>query len=161
MPRRAAAQTQEVEEVEESEVDLTKYADKEITPVAQAFTEWITDNTGYEADERTVALAMALRRKFQHDDASRERIAEIREERGVESAAEEKAAPARRGRKPAAAPAEEAEEGEETPAATPKATRARASRGTAKGTTSSSSTSKPASRRGRGAAAASGAEAPF
>lgn len=154
MPRRPAAKPAEAEVEETEEIDLTTYVDKEVTPVAQAYTEWLSDRTGYNADERTVALAMALRRKFQHDEESRERIAEIREER-------EAARPKR-------APKEEESDEEETPAAGAKATRARASRGSK--VTSSSTTSKPAaargaaSRRGRGKAAATaseGAEAPF
>lgn len=147
-PRKSAAAVEEPEETEE--LDLTVYKDKEITPTAQAFTEWIEDETGYAPDERSVYLAMSLRRKFQHDAATRTRIAEIREER-----------------KPAKAEPEE----EKAPAA---------KRGAAKGVTSTSTTAKapargrgaktaeaakptpPARSRGRKpAAAAASAEAPF
>lgn len=126
-PRKTAA----VEEPEETEeLDLTVYADKEITPTAQAFTEWIQDETGYEPDERSVYLAMSLRRKFQHDAATRTRIAELREERKPVKAA--------------------AEPEEKAPAA---------KRGAAKGVTSTSTTAKPPTR-GRAAAAKADAAKP-
>lgn len=167
MPRkRAAAPVQEVE-VEETS-DLSAAVDKPITVTAQAFVEWIEDNTGYEADARSVQLAMSLRRKFQHDEASRERVAELREERAA-TKPEPETAPAkatRRGKAAVAAVPDEPEdeteaEVEEAPAPKP---RSRAARGAAKATASTSSTSRPTRGAGRGTRSASkpaSAAAPF
>jgi len=83
MAPRARAQkaAPEPEEVEDDVLDLTVYADKVHTPTAQAYAEWIEEQTGYAPDEKSVYLAMSLRRKFQHDADTRTRIAEIRDER--------------------------------------------------------------------------------
>jgi hypothetical protein len=93
MPRRAAAAQAEPETEETEELDLTVYATKPVTVVAEAYTEWIEQETGYKADERTVYLAMSLRRKFQHDQGSRDRIAELREERNAAKPAKDAAEP--------------------------------------------------------------------
>jgi hypothetical protein len=128
MPPRKAA-VAEPEEAEGTETDLTVYAEKQVTPVAQALTEWLIDETGYEVDERSVYLTMALRRRSRLDPGIQDRVEEIREER---KAAAEAAKPP----KPVKAAAEESEE---APAAKPRRARATA-------TTSTSSTAKPAGR---------------
>lgn len=166
MPRKsAAAAAAEVEEPEYA--DLSKAADKPITVTAQAFTEWIEEQTGYEADERSVSLAMSLRRSFQHDKTTRERIEDLREEReAAKPKAEPAPAPAKatRGRKAKAAPETEDEdeaEGEPEEALAAPAKRTRAPRGKAAATSSSSATSRPARGRGRAATKPAGAAAPF
>ena len=45
--------------------DYREYATKEITPTMEAFAEWLTKETGYKVDARTVALAGSLRSDFQ------------------------------------------------------------------------------------------------
>jgi hypothetical protein len=45
--------------------DYTDYATRAITPTMEAFAEWLTKETGYKVDARTVALAGSLRADFQ------------------------------------------------------------------------------------------------
>ena len=49
--------------------DYREYAKKEITPTMEAFAEWLTKETGYKVDARTVALAGSLRNDFQASDS--------------------------------------------------------------------------------------------
>jgi hypothetical protein len=173
--RAAATAEPEIEETE-STFDPAVYADKPVTPAAQAFAEWLYDQTGHggepgteehEAHARSVYMAMGLRRKFQADEDTRTRIAEIREER-AEALKEAKAA------KAAASVPAEGEEGEEGEApAKPKRTRAsKASTPASTGAATKPAAAKPAGgttgRRGaavprtrRGAATAKPGDAPF
>ncbi len=48
--------------------DLKTYATDDITPTMAAFAEWLQNETGYEVDARTVALAGTLRSQFQASD---------------------------------------------------------------------------------------------
>lgn len=142
MPRtRATAPAVEPEETEETEADLTVYAAKTITPVAQALAEWLTEETGYDTDARSVYLTMSLRRRSRQDESVLERVEEIRGER---KAAAEAAKPP----KPVKAPPVENEEEGEAPAKP-----ARRKPAAAAAVTSTSSTSKPAPARRRAAAA--------
>jgi hypothetical protein len=149
MPRSAAAKPQveeaEVEETEaeteETERDYTVYADKPITASMADFHTWLNDEVGDLSKmdtERIVALAGTLRMEFQRSDFNQEQR-DLRKAQRAEAAAaanteeaegdEDETKPAAKpGRKPAAA----------KPAATDKATTA----------------TKPASRRGKPAAAA-------
>jgi hypothetical protein len=156
MPRRATAAPAEPEETEETEeLDLTAYATKPVTVVAEAYTEWIEQETGYKADERTVYLAMSLRRKFQHDPDSRERIAELREERNAAKPAKEKATPEpEEGEEPAQAKPARSRSKAAAPKPTPPATRRGAARPTAAaGTASRATTGRTRSKTAAGAAA--------
>lgn len=49
--------------------DYTAYAAKDITPTMAAFADWLTKETGYKVDARTVALAGSLRSEFQASDS--------------------------------------------------------------------------------------------
>jgi len=48
-----------------AETPLAAYAGKEITETIREYAAWLTEQTGYEVDLRTVALAGTLRDKFQ------------------------------------------------------------------------------------------------
>ena len=49
--------------------DYTEYATKDITPTMEAFADWLTKETGYAVDARTVALAGSLRGDFQASES--------------------------------------------------------------------------------------------
>ena len=49
--------------------DYKTYATREITPTMEAFAEWLTKETGYAVDARTVALAGSLRSDFQASES--------------------------------------------------------------------------------------------
>lgn len=61
------------------------YAEKDPTPLQEAFAAWLVDKTGYEVDEKSVQLAVALRMTFQRSPENQEDLEARR------STAEEKA----------------------------------------------------------------------
>lgn len=72
------------------EAPLARYLDKEITSLQNDFVAYIKEQTGYEADARSVALGAVLRGAFQKSDGNQARIAERAAE--LEAEAEEREA---------------------------------------------------------------------
>lgn len=63
------------------EAPLARYLEAPITIVQAGFTEWLRKQTGYaEIDERSVALATALRHEFQRSEDNQSRLAARRAE---------------------------------------------------------------------------------
>lgn len=62
------------------EAEFAKYVDRDITPRMQEFAEWLTKNTGYEVDARSVYLSSSLRATFQSSPENQKRIEERRNE---------------------------------------------------------------------------------
>lgn len=83
---------------------LAAYATKPLTPTIQEYVAWLKAETGYDVDPQSVALASALRGKFQKSEGNqarltqaKERVAQEREARAArraerEAGAEERAA---------------------------------------------------------------------
>jgi hypothetical protein len=162
-------------EVDETEVDYTKYADKPATDLQTRFHEWILDKT--EIDPNTyknkslaffegVRLGVALRIPFQASPENQEALAQIRKD--VEDRKAERAANG--GRKAKAAAEEDDAEEETRPAKkaakAAKAAPAKRARAAAADEEEAEETPAPARRRapakrGRAAAAANEEEAPF
>jgi hypothetical protein len=161
-------------EVDETEVDYTKYADKPATDLQTRFHEWILDKT--EIDPNTyknkslaffegVRLGVALRIPFQASPENQEALAQIRKD--VEDRKAERAA---NGGRKAKAAAEEDDAEETRPAKkaakAAKAAPAKRARAAAADEEEAEETPAPARRRapakrGRAAAAANEEEAPF
>jgi hypothetical protein len=130
------------------ERDFTAYADKPITTTMEAFAAWLEEVTGYEVDERSVALGGTLRMDFQKSDWWREH------EDNPRNAEDEAPAPrgraAKNGKAKAAKPdlEDEDEEDEEEAPPTP-----RARRGTASARTKAKAAPARSGRKGGRAAA--------
>lgn len=102
------------------------YVDKNIPTRIQEFADWLTRETGYEVDPRSVYLGSALRGTFQKSDENQERIAARAQEIIDQAAAREQAkldrAQAKADREAArAAKAEEREQAKAAKAAEAKA----------------------------------------
>ena len=91
--------------------DYRAMATKEITPTMEAFAEWLTKETGYAVDARTVALAGSLRNDFQASESwkSDPRNPVLSREANAEAKANERAAKAKDAADKAIARAKEAE----------------------------------------------------
>lgn len=94
---------------------FANYAEKEATPTMQAYAEWLTRETGYDVDPRSVYLGSALRGQFQKSEGNQARIADAasaREQAKTDRAqrkAEREAAAKERAAKKAAAEAKRIE----------------------------------------------------
>lgn len=56
------------------EPQFANYAGKNVPPVIQEFAEWLTAETGYEVDLRSVYLGSSLRGQFQKSEGNQARI---------------------------------------------------------------------------------------
>ena len=54
---------------------LAHYAEKDVTPVIEEFAAWLTEQTGYEVDLRSVYPGSSLRATFQKSEGNQARIA--------------------------------------------------------------------------------------
>ena len=91
------------------EAPRANLVEKDITPVMDAFVDYIKRETGYDADPRSVQLGAVLRGDFQKSPENQKRIADRKAELEAEAEArEERAAERERKRaEKAAAPAKE------------------------------------------------------
>lgn len=78
---------------------LAAYATKTLTPVIQDYVAWLKAETGYDVDPQSVALASALRGRFQKSAGNQARMAK----RAAEIVAEREAREARRAEREAGA----------------------------------------------------------
>ena len=120
------------------EYPLAHLLEKDPTPVMENFADWIEDQTGYEVDRRSVALAGTLRMVFQKSPENQADLEERRqaaedkkaarlerqEARAAKVAQEAKAAKTAKpaAKAPAKAPATKAAPAKRTPAAKAAAT---------------------------------------
>lgn len=121
MPTRTkkAAAAKQVEPEEEYEFGYL--VDKDPTPKHEAAAAWISDQTGYDMDVKTVQLLLLMYTRFQKSPENQQAIADAKER--AAAAAEERenrpAKPAKKAAAPtrrrAAAEVEDTEEAEETP----------------------------------------------
>jgi hypothetical protein len=56
--------------------DLGRYVEKPISETSQHLADWLTTNTGYAVDERTVSLVQDLHGAWQKGPENQKRIAE-------------------------------------------------------------------------------------
>jgi len=90
------------------EPPLARIADKDVTDLQQAFTDFIFEQTGYEADAKSVALGSILRGQFQKSEGNQARMADRTVLMAAEAETRETNRVAREGRKEAAAAAKAA-----------------------------------------------------
>lgn len=57
---------------------LAEYATKPLPPTMREYVAWLKAQTGYDVDPQSVALASALRGKFQKSDGNLARLAEAK-----------------------------------------------------------------------------------
>lgn len=83
-----------------SNKEYASYMDKEPSALHQRNAQWIKDNVGYDADVKTIQLALTLNSKFQKSDFNRDGAAAEKAEReaarAARKAAPKKAAPAKK-----------------------------------------------------------------
>lgn len=135
------------------EPQFANYAEKAVPPRIQELADWLTEQTGYEVDVRSVYLGSSLRSAFQKSDENQARMAQRAEEIVAEREERERAR-AERAEAKAAREAEKAERAAVAKAA-PKAAvkKAPAKKSTAK------STSKTTAQRKAGVSASKAAPA--
>lgn len=78
---------------------LAEYATKALTPTMQDYVAWLKAETGYDVDPHTVAIASALRTRFQKSEGNQARLAEAK----VRAAEEQTARAARKAEREAGA----------------------------------------------------------
>lgn len=73
------------------EYPLAHLVEKDITPKMQTFADWLRDQTGYDVDDRSVALAGTQRMLFQKSEENQEALAKQRAASEAAKAAREQA----------------------------------------------------------------------
>ncbi|MGN7187258.1 hypothetical protein [Microbacterium enclense] len=66
---------------------FARYAEKEATPTMQAYAEWLTRETGYAVDVKSVLLASWLRGEFQKSEDNQARITSAKTRKAEEAEA--------------------------------------------------------------------------
>jgi len=104
MPRgERRGRTAPAPEAEANGRDYSVYKDKPVTATMAHATEWLSEKTGYQLDERSVAIAVTLYHDFQASPENRQAKADRKAAREAGSDGSEEVATPRqtRGRKPA------------------------------------------------------------